>query len=183
MNDQTFFILLGFHSISFPSEWGGMIVSKTLTTTTASFHSISFPSEWGDDRHGSTYHFEVDPSFHSISFPSEWGVRKQILGYDYTDYSQVSIQLVSPASGEWSGEWKIRLVVGTSVSIQLVSPASGEPLNASDSGRKAWVSIQLVSPASGEYPGRGFDFSGQGLRFHSISFPSEWGEPQSQFSP
>jgi len=64
-----------------------------------SFHSISFPSEWGVcwisvDRHNQN-------CFHSISFPSEWGAeerpreRSEVLGL-------VSIQLVSPASGEKS---------------------------------------------------------------------------------
>ena len=63
--------------------------------------------------------------FHSISFPSEWGVNeiwRRIQPY------QVSIQLVSPASGETPGiEDYIRDYSGVfTVSIQLVSPASGE---------------------------------------------------------
>jgi len=37
------------------------------------------------------------------------------------------------------------------VSIQLVSPASGDKKNPTSSlRRKPWVSIQLVSPASGD---------------------------------
>ncbi len=60
------------------------------------------------------------------------------------------------------------------VSIQLVSPASGE-----DDALKVLqgmqdVSIQLVSPASGETAFMLFS-SPQLYRFHSISFPSEWG--------
>ena len=43
----------GFHSISFPSEWGVLGVTATMNDEPISFHSISFPSEWGGqkDRH------------------------------------------------------------------------------------------------------------------------------------
>jgi len=63
------------------------------------------------------------------------------------------------------------------VSIQLVSPASGEKklLRAQEQAKEVrTVSIQLVSPASGESLGS----SRPNLAvksFHSISFPSEWG--------
>jgi hypothetical protein len=63
------------------------------------------------------------------------------------------------------------------VSIQLVSPASGE----TDKTRIAaaykqltGVSIQLVSPASGEIKVLQ-DILTLVVSFHSISFPSEWG--------
>jgi len=36
----------GFHSISFPSEWGPILGSGGKLTGIG-FHSISFPSEWG----------------------------------------------------------------------------------------------------------------------------------------
>ena len=39
---------------------------------------------------------------------------------------------------------------GFAVSIQLVSPASGEEIGESTLGTNEVVSIQLVSPASGE---------------------------------
>ena len=63
-----------------------------------SFHSIGFPSEWGG---GNVVviggHFTL--GFHSIGFPSEWGVPPGRNAPPIsTDY--VSIQLVSPASGE-----------------------------------------------------------------------------------
>jgi len=62
------------------------------------FHSISFPSEWGLLLE---LWLEVQPPirFHSISFPSEWGLPIDIaaLTIDRT----VSIQLVSPASGDY----------------------------------------------------------------------------------
>jgi len=71
-----------------------------MTSITLSFHSISFPSEWGRSLlytvPSSLYY-----SFHSISFPSEWGLMDQ----EPRLFSlPVSIQLVSPASGDWLGE-------------------------------------------------------------------------------
>jgi len=60
------------------------------------FHSISFPSEWGQVH--DILITKVGRNFHSISFPSEWGH----LGGDYKRRgdSRISIQLVSPASGD-----------------------------------------------------------------------------------
>jgi len=37
----------GFHSISFPSEWGLFFLKGRIPPDRESFHSISFPSEWG----------------------------------------------------------------------------------------------------------------------------------------
>ena len=63
----------------------------------------------------------------------------------------VSIQLVSPASGEPRDAYIVGKVDGKNVSIQLVSPASGEWKAAvSVASGLVQVSIQLVSPASGE---------------------------------
>ena len=64
------------------------------------FHSISFPSEWGVNGQHAEPELWFD-GFHSISFPSEWGavvIIFLVLGQD----CEVSIQLVSPASGERS---------------------------------------------------------------------------------
>jgi len=125
------------------------------TASTARFHSISFPSEWGANRDGGGFK-PNSICFHSISFPSEWGGRKNKARI-YKD-GGVSIQLVSPASGEQglllcSGEPRSRYL---HVSIQLVSPASGEcrPILGTVSVGNVGngVSIQLVSPASGELP-------------------------------
>ncbi len=72
-------------------------------------------------------------------------------------WRKVSIQLVSPASGEHVrvDQHRVRLVsVEVCVSIQLVSPASGELMIAPHVVAHAalfQVSIQLVSPASGEF--------------------------------
>ena len=146
------FETLGFHSISFPSEWGAVnfklwyvreIVSIQLVSpasgesalrflfksrvwgwiwvsiqlvspasgeclgmnstasvaTPISFHSISFPSEWGATRRRTRANWQI-LCFHSISFPSEWGDLHPILGEGVVQ--KVSIQLVSPASGEFS---------------------------------------------------------------------------------
>jgi len=86
---------------------------------TRCFHSISFPSEWGEKRSENV--FLLPLGFHSISFPSEWGdrVSKQSAFCE----ERVSIQLVSPASGEVPSALSVYL---DAVSIQLVSPASGE---------------------------------------------------------
>jgi len=66
---------------------------------------------------------------------------------------------------------------GFAVSIQLVSPASGELALTKYVGNyydSAKVSIQLVSPASGEVTKKA-NAKYNASRFHSISFPSEWG--------
>ena len=62
--------------------------------------------------------------FHSISFPSEWGLKNNLSLISVA--SQVSIQLVSPASGDFSSV-ESSLLGG--VSIQLVSPASGDGMD------------------------------------------------------
>ena len=67
----------------------------------------------------------------------------------YKGYSlvQVSIQLMSPASGDIKS---MKLVLFASlVSIQLMSPASGD-FSASKYLLEKEVSIQLMSPASGD---------------------------------
>ena len=66
------------------------------------------------------------------------------------DSNQVSIQLVSPTSGELTN---LVIYDNLYVSIQLVSPTSGEIMTA------------LVQ----ETP------SDRKFSFHSISFPNEWG--------
>ena len=113
-------------------------------------------------------------SFHSISFPNEWGEKVAFLNSSLK--INVSIQLVSPTSGE-----EVRasqLCILAQVSIQLVSPTSGEVGThrlASPQGYE--VSIQLVSPTSGESLvfQKCSRCSGDCPSFHSISFPNEWG--------
>ncbi len=65
-------------------------------------------------------------------------------------YRKVSIQLISPASGDFYATGFECLLKFIKVSIQLISPASGDQ-----------TKINL------------FKFRGYG--FHSINIPSEWG--------
>ena len=85
-------------------------------------------------------------SFHSINVPSEWG---RFFSISIRSLFCVSIQLMSPASGDYQC-WVIFALM-VYVSIQLMSPASGDfkgsnlPLVGA-----VIVSIQLMSPASGD---------------------------------
>jgi len=133
-----------FHSISFPSEWGLAAMASRERTST-SFHSISFPSEWGHQPDGRSH--SGGSCFHSISFPSEWGQQGEDTGS--CPWYDVSIQLVSPASGDFLGITDPK-TLSTAVSIQLVSPASGDKVTYTIPLRLSTVSIQLVSPASGD---------------------------------
>ena len=138
----------GFHSIGFPSEWG-VTLDPGVGALVTSFHSIGFPSEWGE--------LTVKYRWMLIwQFPFNWFPQRVGRGCEETDWLYlrgVSIQLVSPASGEglsrFNRAWRY-----SQVSIQLVSPASGEKRCLRSSGVVYPVSIQLVSPASGETNGK-----------------------------
>jgi hypothetical protein len=114
-----------FHSISFPNEWGGNPAGRLVHNIPypRSFHSISFPSEWGE--RGDSYLFIFNQrtrGFHSISFPSEWGVVCLMsAGWPSTRRFH-SISFPS----EWGDCLMLLTYQHLSVSIQLVSPASGE---------------------------------------------------------
>jgi len=58
------------------------------------FHSINVPSEWGLGISKAAFY---KSSFHSINVPSEWGPN---ITYKPGDLVHVSIQLMSPASGD-----------------------------------------------------------------------------------
>ena len=87
-------------------------------------------------------------------------------------FANVSIQLVSPASGDWecyleSGNWNLKFPFNW-----FPQRVGTVPSGSSVTSRK--VSIQLVSPASGDrhpMPRLRLSISS----FHSIGFPSEWG--------
>ena len=119
-------------------------------------------------------HYPTRPTwvgFHSISFPSEWGESK--IDEDYGYLLAVSIQLVSPASGE---ESLLQLSIDTlEVSIQLVSPASGEVImwGLMLQDHHCFHSISFPSEW-GVVPSIVASLAFKS-RFHSISFPSEWG--------
>jgi len=90
----------------------------------------------------------------------------------------VSIQLVSPASGD---PWRSRppsCPHGRFHSISFPSEWGLYPGSPLPKPRLPLVSIQLVSPASGDWVLIDFAFSSWGEGFHSISFPSEWGLPK-----
>ncbi len=138
-----------FHSINIPSEWGPG-GDNPLIKNKGCFHSINIPSEWGLDI--LTNLNDQYPCFHSINIPSEWG-QMQSLSINHLK-SKVSIQLISPASGD-GGFWR----------------------------RQWWrrnVSIQLISPASGDFMSTSKDYT-ISQSFHSINIPSEWGRIMDYF--
>ncbi len=67
----------------------------------------------------------------------------------YPAYQRVSIQLMSPASGDQLSTGLL-LQCYSKVSIQLMSPASGDYEFMANSLNINKVSIQLMSPASGD---------------------------------
>ncbi len=87
--------------------------------------------------------------FHSIDVPSEWG-QDDLQGTSVRT-KKVSIQLMSPASGDLKYAPKTGATVW--VSIQLMSPASGDVQKCSVKVDPQTVSIQLMSPASGDLKG------------------------------
>ncbi len=116
----------------------------------------------------------MDSGFHSIGFPSEWGAGAVVETIQEDAY-EVSIQLVSPASGEIINFQKGQKVIVDLVSIQLVSPASGEVNQAMldetmSSGFPFNWFPQRVGRVHAKQPQRA-----NHLCFHSIGFPSEWG--------
>ncbi len=64
------------------------------------------------------------------------------------DHIDVSIQLISPASGDHITRF---LQCKLYVSIQLISPASGDNNPVFRTMTDIKVSIQLISPASGDF--------------------------------
>jgi len=91
----------------------------------------------------------TEDSFHSISFPSEWGLRPA-QRQRAANPPRVSIQLVSPASGDMEANDEHATKTERFHSISF--PSEWGPLKQSISV-SAWyrpVSIQLVSPASGD---------------------------------
>ena len=116
--------LYSFHSINYPSEWGVECASQWNGSDTdvsiqlitpasgelwyffqfgvvllVSFHSINYPSEWGVWYRIIQLYRRF--SFHSINYPSEWG--DAITSTPLRSSSGiVSIQLITPASGEFN---------------------------------------------------------------------------------
>ncbi len=91
-------------------------------TENAGFHSISFPSEWGVLLSPEASCLLLQVSIQLASPASGEGIKKPHLE---NCLALVSIQLASPASGELIFLMS-RFTWRNSVSIQLASPASGE---------------------------------------------------------
>ena len=96
MRTGAYQLLFSFHSIGFPSEWGRVNQPIQDRQQSKRFHSIGFPSEWGQNSLSRTHLYVL--RFHSIGFPSEWGQGIREAGIWLA--GSVSIQLVSPASGD-----------------------------------------------------------------------------------
>jgi len=76
--------------------------------------------------------------FHSTDFPSEWGHLSAAVWGNFVTVNCVSIQLISPASGDhlfWVDLGVKRYYL---VSIQLISPASGDSDGESGSAPASW---------------------------------------------
>ena len=65
------------------------------------FHSINVPSEWGQLIMQLENQVYALSSFHSINVPSEWGLNKTVSTFSDANCVIVSIQLMSPASGDF----------------------------------------------------------------------------------
>ena len=94
--------------------------------------------------------------------PASGDYSKDGLGYKIY---KVSIQLMSPASGDSQRVTNTEIEIIASVSIQLMSPASGDINNATPAIRRNYyVSIQLMSPASGDFYSTSYDAMGRDLK-------------------
>ena len=68
---ETSAVLLRFHSINFPSEWGEVSQLLESQGVAVSIQLISPAS--GEETEGVVALNPDDLGFHSINFPSEWG--------------------------------------------------------------------------------------------------------------
>ena len=92
-----------------------------------------------------------------------------------SDVGEVSIQLISPTSGDMAEDPEGELD-GEEVSIQLISPTSGDEKGVKQTtALRNNVSIQLISPTSGDPCDPKRYLLGWVDCFHSINIPNEWG--------
>ena len=137
---------MSFHSIGIPSEWGSEFCRGPMGHL-----SSRFPFNWYPQRVGIVSRTQTDRTL--LLFPFNWYPQR------------VGIQWAIPG-----------FLRRGSVSIQLVSPASGdEPTPTPEPAPESEVSIQLVSPASGDMTTRSILSLLSLACFHSIGIPSEWG--------
>jgi len=136
-----------FHSIGVPSEWG--LPSTHLFAYLPASVSIQLVSPASGDfkSRRSVYAHNPVGSFHSIGVPSEWG--PGLMGATWAIFRVMfPFNWCPQRVGTNCG--RRMLLESSNVSIQLVSPASGDQSPMPTLGHGELVSIQLVSPASGD---------------------------------
>ncbi len=117
-------------------------------------------------------------SFHSINVPSEWEQSRLACFYFFL---AVSIQLMSPASGNLLCTRLLSTQPRPGVSIQLMSPASGNLPLGGDCPPPLWCFHSINVPSEWERICKQ-DTNIWGIfSFHSINVPSEW-EPEEGYS-
>jgi hypothetical protein len=144
--------LRGFHSISFPSEWGVSSTTAELSIKCnyLSFHSISFPNEWGASRNLLLSQAWLTLGFHSISFPNEWGAARPYIWGKRWQTPGVCFHSIS-----FPNEWGDLLILNTLKFRRRCFHSISFPSEWGEIWKKYLLKEHLC--------------------FHSISFPSEWG--------
>ena len=140
--------------------------------------AITFPFNWDPQRVGTQRMASKHPTYTPYQFPFNWdpqrvGTHAELSALDGT--IRVSIQLGSPASGDWPSD--------THTAPTRWFPFNWDPqrvgtLSCSEyqPDRMTKVSIQLGSPASGDStPNLVRRILKMRRCFHSIGIPSEWG--------
>ena len=156
----------------FPFNWDPQRVG-TITKLFTELTEDQFPFNWDPQRVGTFWESQgvMDVmGFHSIGIPSEWG-RQMLSDWQFIP-GTVSIQLGSPASGDWAVVYLYRR--SNSFPFNWDPQRVGTFLRTFTMTITISVSIQLGSPASGD--DRKPDNAKKHPRgFHSIGIPSEWG--------
>ena len=116
-----------FVSIQLMSPASGDLRYLNFGTLVGSFHSINVPSEWGLLVDSGIPVATMGARFHSINVPSEWGRAHQCLR---SVTRAVSIQLMSPASGDTQMLYAIPTAVRCFHSINVPSEWGPEKVNA-----------------------------------------------------
>ena len=190
-----------FHSIGFPSEWG--VVNRHVPRGGC----IEFPFNWFPQRVGRGNPPNVQDQvgcFHSIGFPSEWGVTTMLLlSLAFLIAILFPFNWFPQRVGSCYRCWQPYRCLIPYVSIQLVSPASGELCSLTIKLKKPSLSFHSIgfpsewgaTRAQKSHPIQSvyeFPFNWFPQRvgsnpcadnncpvptsFHSIGFPNEWGE-------
>ena len=139
-----------FHSISFPNEWGAQIFRGNIfQLCLLSFPFNQFPQRVGSE--GVLRYYSDLSEFPFNQFPQRVGEISR--GKQSSGTNNVSIQLVSPTSGEYNS-----LVISPYPAIEFVMfPFNQFPQRVG----RIWCCSGIKRFSTN--------------RFHSISFPNEWG--------